>query len=748
MERRSAKRSTPRKRYTVDAFDGIADLQTAQSDDDSAMLPVEDDGSAEEFDGAAAEESPDEDAMSGVEGNAQDDASDDASDASERLLDETLSIAGDAEETPGVGSNSALTNFPFARSRRGRTRVALDDEPTFTRGVPEGIFNPSHGSKYMRHLFYFGPPARDFPPVHRAKVHWAFEPTLPNRKTDKSGFGGMSRSFFEDDDSCAKLVSEGEKLWREYGGRVAVFRKQVMSEVKEDLRTQYMPQATTCSRPFLMGPFKSQTLFNLPVGGSMPLIDAWRPDSQAAVSALPSAPSNYKCGFILNLGARIHCLEWAPNQHGSGQYLAVSVLSRKESDDKPFEEPDAPAFTPRSPRKSSIQILKFGASAEGFMDTTSMPELKVVLCSDWSDAKDLKWCAVACETLEQPGTHHVGLLAGIWYDGAIRVLDITVAAGDSDTRYIDVKHVAFESRPPDSVFTCLAWIGPTRIAAGCANGCVAVYDLPKAMNSDSPNPRPTIYTTIASSFILSITSCFPSRPNLILTTSMAGYITMTDLTRCGQTLSSPSNTVFSLRTRICQPLLAWHDFAQVALQVDENFVLRGTPIRRMFATVSLGRYRSNATSLAVSPCHPFVLAGAASGEVVSINPLNRAIDGKRPIWQQTWFAHEWRRPTAQEVASSSVDESSEGMTSDGEGRNFKAGHDGLSRISEGYKAERVVPTKDEHTSPNQQDGTAFITIYEERSAITALAWNPNPHVGGWAAAGMGDGLLRIEDIAT
>ena len=41
----------------------------------------------------------------------------------------------------------------------------------------------------------------------------------------------------------------------------------------------------------------------------------------------------------------------------------------------------------------------------------------------------------------------------------------------------------------------------------------------------------------------------------------------------------------------------------------------------------------------------------------------------------------------------------------------------------------------------------FLTIYEEEQAITCLAWCPAVECGGWAAAGMGSGLLRVEDIA-
>lgn len=48
---------------------------------------------------------------------------------------------------------------------------------------------------------------------------------------------------------------------------------------------------------------------------------------------------------------------------------------------------------------------------------------------------------------------------------------------------------------------------------------------------------------------------------------------------------------------------------------------------------------------------------------------------------------------------------------------------------------------------NVQDGVVFSTIYEEQTAITAVAWNPNLPCGGWAAAGMGSGLVRVKGLA-
>ncbi len=68
MERRSTKRSIPRKRYTNDAFEGVEELEDARSDREDIPEDRDADDSADEFE-AAVEQSQDEDEMSGVEEN-------------------------------------------------------------------------------------------------------------------------------------------------------------------------------------------------------------------------------------------------------------------------------------------------------------------------------------------------------------------------------------------------------------------------------------------------------------------------------------------------------------------------------------------------------------------------------------------------------------------------------------------------------------------------------------------------------
>jgi transcription factor C subunit 6 len=71
----------------------------------------------------------------------------------------------------------------------------------------------------------------------------------------------------------------------------------------------------------------------------------------------------------------------------------------------------------------------------------------------------------------------------------------------------------------------------------------------------------------------------------------------------------------------------------------------------------------------------------------------------------------------------------------------------LVRISEGYRA---VQQGIAHSAVSKRKGNPeigrSISIFEEKSAVTALAWNPNLKYGTWAVAGMGSGLLRVEDV--
>jgi len=152
-------------------------------------------------------------------------------------------------------------------------------------------------------------------------------------------------------------------------------------------------------------------------------------------------------------------------------------------------------------------------------------------------------------------------------------------------------------------------------------------------------------------------------------------------------------------------------------------------------------------SMAVGRVHPCVLIGCADGTVLTTNPMRKVMSFKQAQYQQIWFRHEWA-PTPQ-TKQNEGNEGMQGVSTSAEDHHVTriVAREGTSRITEGYKVETVDLLKSSKVKVKGRDGTVLATIYEEESAVTQVAWNPNLHCGGWAAAGMGSGLVRIEDLA-
>jgi len=178
-------------------------------------------------------------------------------------------------------------------------------------------------------------------------------------------------------------------------------------------------------------------------------------------------------------------------------------------------------------------------------------------------------------------------------------------------------------------------------------------------------------------------------------------------------------------------------------------------------------------------------------------------------YRQRWFGHEWRRgvevvgkgggaaaaPAPNGHAGGGIGEEDVTMTDGIDQRDdtqppppstarpsttipldFPTG---LSRLTTGYTVTRVLEARDVDTSTNttsttpappkpprkpkkghkggttavlgrslrsKASGVIVSTIHEARTAVTAIGWNPNIQVGGWAAAGCADGMVVVEDL--
>jgi len=746
------------KNYSVDAFDGLdLDDETADDNVPSSSLPLEDD-SAEDADfqsdvNASPEPLDDDLSNLGDFDEFDDDEDGDDGDAEREYYDDDESVADFSDAGTATFRTGRASKTEWSRAKKA-SRVAVD--PRFQ---PRGLLEVStRGSKRSQRLYMFGPTPEDQAPPMKGHYKWRNEPTIPSRKPNNGGFGGMKTTFSLTDQQLKQEADEGWDWYEVEGGKEAFQAGQTSSRLSVAEGQTYMPSFETPPFSFVMGPYQEQRLFTLPVGSFMNLNEAWFPTPPASGERpLRQDPRSRRDGWVINLGQKVQCLDWAPNIEGARQFVAVSTVPVVDTrtGESPSQTSSAPAFTPQRPYKSSIQIWEVTANAKGRVDINSPPILAKVICTAWGDITSLKWCPAPRKHAQPSDPATLGLLAGLWGDGAVRILDVSVPPS-GECEYIVVDSAAFTTRPPHAVCTCFTWLSSTGIAVGCASGTLGVWDIPASLERGLPGAfaEPVIYASLATTYVLAITSCYPSRPNIVLATTMAGHFYLVDIMdTSSNTILSPTVTARSTRTRMGRTVLVWHDWSQTVLTSDENFTLIAHPIRRIFRQIGCTRYKSSVMSLAVSPVHPFVMAGCVGGEVMCNNPMRRAYESKVSIWNQIWFTHEWRALEPNErldatAQSEDVAMEGAGLDSDGQGNSSARDAPGIARILEGHKCEQIRLFNTEDAFAHRENGAIYATVHELKSTVVTVAWNPNIHVGGWVAAGMASGLLRIEDVAS
>lgn len=619
------------------------------------------------------------------------------------------------------------------------------------------------GGQELRLKDLFGPTDKDLRPILMTRDHWDVQETLPFR--NKGGLkGGLRRSFFESEEAREKDRKTLTR-WYSNSGRNAFARGQKRKALNVEEMRPYMMNDGPASLSVLMGTINAPQLHSLEKGTYISTAQSF-------------ADQKSRRGWILNLGSRVQEAQWTSNEEGSTQYLAVAVEQRPMtgSQPKPFEHPKAPAFSATNPFPASIQIWSFEANMIGELDPSKQPRLELVICTDWGALKQFRWCPLGLS--EKTGDSndgdeiHLGLLAGIWSDGRVRILDISYskldAASSTDTQYIHYSKAAFDVEIPHTVPSCLHWLSSTSLAVATAAGTLAIWTLNRPetfppVSTTTHVPKPWFFKQIADTYILTLASGRPSRPHYISVTTADGFARLYDLR------SPVADTVPSIRGRMLCTAQAWHEQTQSFAMSDELIMLKHNSLRRFYHNLYTIRAESTITCVATSPVHPGVLVSTADGTVIAGNPLARILNYKEMPWQQNWFVHEWRGPVENMVLHPPKDAEIETRHADPvvqqstplpltttcthtsestwSSTNPTLQHP-LVRITAGYKV----------TQPGMQDSTSskkkpadfewgrYITIFEEKSAVTSLCWNPNLKFGTWAVAGMGSGLLRVEDV--
>jgi transcription factor C subunit 6 len=706
-----------------------------ESEEEDVFMPDGEEEPEDDFDEDVVEEDSDEDAIE------HDDDSEDDYAGRRRIATPELNIVEiHSDHTPGPIDGSGRRRKGPVPDKPPRKRVKPSERPITestlrTRGVADFT---KVGGQEVRLKDLFGPKNEDLKNILLTRDHWAKQETLPLREP-----GSLRRSFHEKPEAREKETKVARE-WYANTGREAFVSAQKCRDLTADEAAVYLANGGEDSLNVLCGPVDHQQVYALKKLSYLNVAE-------------PFKEKKNRRGWLFNLGSRIQDAQWTPNEHGSTQYLAVAVEQRDEKgpDPKLMDNPKAPAFSATAQFPASIQIWALDANESGELDIEKQPRLQMVVCTDWGAPKYFRWCPVGPENggsnNEQRNNVHIGLLASIWSDGRVRILDISCSSNSSETQYVHISHAAFDVSIPQTVPTCLRWLSGTTLSVSTAIGTLAIWtlsqpDLFSPTQTPAPSPKPWFYQQLSDTYILSLSSGWPSQPHFISITTADGFARLYDIR------TPNADTTASIRGRTLCYTQDWHEQTQSFIAPDEQYMLKHNPIRRYYHNLYSMRANSSITRCAASPVHPAVLIGGADGRIESTNPIGRITNYKTIPWQQTWFAHEWRGPVSNLIKNDKPDgdvDMNEGGPVGGSESSVPQSflENPLARISEGYKAiqpgiqHSVVSKKT--TNPEVAKG---ITVFEEKSAVTALAWNPNLKYGMWAVAGLGSGLLRVEDV--
>lgn len=506
--RRSGRLSGVRKTYTVDPF-AENDLDLTIFGEEDSKTPQNkgkgrvqgDNDSDEEF--QAQEEEEEEDPDDDVSEAEDPSAENDGEEVDAAVLSKAEVATSKSRRLKGSQKPVRLDQPRSTKKRRPDGAIVLNGDETHSRGA----WNPlEHAGKSIHLQVTFGLDERDLLAVLYTRDRWSrgIDSTFPTRVSLDEAESLRDYKYgltfgVEPDDYEKEKTSNWDWYYDDDGPGGRFRKRQRIEQIKEqEARPIFLPTPKQGKHTVLMGPAGNQMEFNLNQYEVFNFGDAW--GELKSRNQKDASNKKKRQGWVLNIGQRIQCLAWVPNQSGCDQFLSVVAPitnEQKQTYPDPLKDYAAAAFRSSAPYPCALQIWAFKASEDGGLtktiDMNVQPSLRLLLCTKWGDLRRMAWCPISRKPRDednQGGFRTLGLLAGVWGDGYVRVIDVKVNDDPTKTEFcrfcscikwwIDTNIVKTESMPqcsrrgrhPQYVHVwhgcprvTLLWVAPTDLLA-------------------------------------------------------------------------------------------------------------------------------------------------------------------------------------------------------------------------------------------------------------------------------------------
>ena len=343
--------------------------------------------------------------------------------------DDDISMEDEFRDTDEYSSSGALSESDEGIDILRRRSDFIDDDDD---GLLSHLHNPENHEdfhskgKLERYASLYGQNKDELIRALRGRDKWGNNEIFPKRQVDENGRGGFHESFLRSDEATHAEATEDWEWYFEGGGRARFERYQKMREFDEITGKEYVTPMPGPSLKVLMGPRAKQKLVYLDTREWVRIEDIWREAEQEMQSQTQNgrAERTSREGWLFNAGIPVQDVTWVPVPQRKTQYLALSI----DTEDNVSESIKIPAYSLSGPSPACIQFWAIPSSTEpereGCMDYTSSPRLSFVLCTNWGNIKQMKWCPAPRDNRDE--TVHWVLLAGVWGDGKMRVVKLVM----------------------------------------------------------------------------------------------------------------------------------------------------------------------------------------------------------------------------------------------------------------------------------------------------------------------------------